>query len=348
MNLKNQILRTTLLLATFSAAVAVSAVDAGGGVRATPATRNETQLAVAAVKAPTAPRSPTATPGNAYVKLSWRAPLNRGGAAIDKYLVQRSRTGASQWRTIGYTRRTALKATALKNGLRYYFRIRAHNAAGWGPSSIGVSAVPRTVPGAPTVLAATPGDANVRLTWTRPASHGATIGKYAVQRFDTASLQWKTIASPTTPSYMVGSLSNGTSYSFRVLAHNVAGWSPVSATVDAVPRTTPSAPQTCLASQPNGPGSHEMQVVWFPPVSDGGAPVLLYRVEIWYGPLLTDVHLWVPAVNKYNNNVNTVWISKLNDYWQAKVIALNEASTLVPVDQPQPGASCLAGTWMES
>lgn len=52
------------------------------------------------------------------------APSSNGGAPVNKYLVQRSRTGTSRWRTIGYPKRTWFKATGLTNGVRYYVRVR--------------------------------------------------------------------------------------------------------------------------------------------------------------------------------------------------------------------------------
>ena len=41
----------------------------------------------------------------------------------------------------------------LTNGTTYYFRVGAHNAAGWGQYSWAIGAVPRTVPSAPGLTA---------------------------------------------------------------------------------------------------------------------------------------------------------------------------------------------------
>jgi predicted phage tail protein len=232
------------------------------------------QLTVAVTK-PTAPRSPKATPRNTRVRLTWLAPSSDGGAPVNRYLVQRSRTGTSRWRTIGYPKRTSFKATGLTNGIRYYFRIRAHNAAGWGPYSKVVSAVPRTVPMAPRSPTATPGNTTVKLTWLRPSSNGgAAINKYAVQRA-VAGGAWKTISSPTTRSYTAGGLVNGTKYYFRIRAHNAAGWGPYSTVVNTVPGTVPTAPQNSALQSGDG----KITVSWLAPSGYAGPAVDKYAVQ---------------------------------------------------------------------
>ena len=66
------------------------------------------------------------------------------------------------------------------NGTTYTFEVRAVNSSGGGEASDERSAVPSTTPGAPT-LTATPGDEQVRLTWTAPADGGRRIIKYECQ-----------------------------------------------------------------------------------------------------------------------------------------------------------------------
>ena len=67
-------------------------------------------------------------------------------SAITRYVIQRSTSPTSGWvnlsTTIPATTRS-FTATGLRNGTRYYFRIAAVNAAGTGPWSAAVNAVPR-------------------------------------------------------------------------------------------------------------------------------------------------------------------------------------------------------------
>ena len=124
-------------------------------------------LAALVVSKPTAPRSPTAVPGNASVKLTWLAPSSNGGVSVDRYRVRRATSPAGPWTAIGRTTKRKFTATGLTNGTRYYFRIAAHNAAGWSPASTVVNSVPFTTPSAPSSCSA--------VQWGGPGSHTIVI-----------------------------------------------------------------------------------------------------------------------------------------------------------------------------
>lgn len=143
------------------------------------------------------------------------------------------------------------------------------------PAAVTTVVASATASTAPQSLVATPGNQSVKLSWKAPASNGgAPIDKYAVQVYSGA-VGWKNIAFPTTLSYTASGLTNGTKYSYRILAHNAAGWSAPSAGVTAVPRTVPSAPLSPAAS----PGNQSVTLSWKLPASTGGAPVISYTVE---------------------------------------------------------------------
>ncbi len=101
-----------------------------------------------------------------------------------------------------------------------------------------VSVAPPSIPDAPNGLNATPGNAQVSLSWT--ASSGAT--SYNVKRSTTSGGPYTTIASPTGTSYTDTSVVNGTTYYYVVSAVNSAGESANSSQVSA----TPQAPATIL------------------------------------------------------------------------------------------------------
>ena len=226
---------------------------------------------------PSSPRSPVATPAHTSIRTTWAAPTTNGGSTIDRYAVQRSTTAAGPWVTIAFPTTLAYTNTGLTNGARYYYRILAHNAAGWGAASTVVTATVGT-PTAPRSVVARPGNTSVRLTWTAPwSTGGASIDRYAVQR-SSDNRTWSTIAFPTALAYTNTGLTNGARYYYRVLAHNRFGYGP-GTTTNAVPRTLPSAPRSPAAS----PGNGNVTVTWSTPSSNGGAAIDTHAVQHWNG-----------------------------------------------------------------
>jgi large repetitive protein len=265
--------------------VAVS-LGAAGQVRADSVVQAQPQRSGTVLATATAPRSPTAKSGNNALKLAWLAPSSNGGAKINRYRVQRATGAKGPWKTIAKPSVRRYRAGGLKNGVRYYFRIAAHNAAGYGASSTVVSAVPYTVPTAPKSLTAKSGDANVTLTWLPSSTGGAPINKYAVQWSPTGTSGWKTYAQPSTTTYTTSVFNCCQKYFLRIRAHNAAGWSPASSVVGYLP-AAPSAPQTLSATA----GNQSVDLLWYAPSSNGGASVGYYEVQ-WApsagGPWTTD------------------------------------------------------------
>jgi len=108
-----------------------------------------------------------------------------------------------------------------------------------------------TVPGTPTSLASSGGDAQASLTWTAPADNGGTaITDYAVQFSSNGGSTWNTFldGTSTATSLTVTGLTNGTAYVFRVAAVNAVGAGSYTAASSSV---TP-APGPSLTKLSNG------------------------------------------------------------------------------------------------
>jgi len=173
---------------------------------------------------PSAPQNLAAHPGNSQVSLSWTAPANNGSSPITNYCIYMGASPGAETllATIGNV--TTYNATGLTNGQTYYFMVAAENAAGAGPNATGTNAAPRTVPLAPTGLAATYGNAQVSLTWNAPLSNGGSpITKYTIYIGISTGAETllATIGNVTT--YTVTGLTNGQTYYFTVSATNDAG-----------------------------------------------------------------------------------------------------------------------------
>jgi len=180
---------------------------------------------VGAFTAPTVPGKPTnllAVAGNTTVGLTWTAP-NNGGRAISSYTVTETEHGLGVV-ACSMTGASSCNVSGLTNGTEYTFTIHATNVMGPGPESDPsnkVTPVPPTVPGKPTGVVATAGNASALVSWTAPASNGGnTITGYTV----TSSPDGKTCTWTTGPlSCTVSTLTNGTPYTVTVTATNGAG-----------------------------------------------------------------------------------------------------------------------------
>ncbi|QQD77194.1 fibronectin type III domain-containing protein [Curtobacterium sp. YC1] len=222
---------------------------------------------------PGTPSAVVATPRDRSVQLNWSAPTDDGGDAVSGYRVEQHVDG--DWVRVDTLGGTTTTIHDLTNGTWTSFRVRAVNAAGAGAVSDPVSAMPRTVPDAPTALGATAGDGSVDLAWTAPEDDGgAAVTGYTVEQLD-ADGDWAVRTTTTSPRATLAPERNGATLTFRVRATNDAGTGAASGQVVVVPRTVPDAPTELEAT----PGDRRATLTWTAPSWDGGAPVNGYVVE---------------------------------------------------------------------
>ena len=233
----------------------------------------------------TVPNAPTSVSGTSNASgqssVSWVAPSGAGTGGNGPpftFTVQysTSATFASAVTTFGTTSSSPLTVNGLTNGTTYYFRVKATNCAGDSSySSISAGAVPAAAPGAPTSVSATSGsDGYSTVSWGAAASNGATV-TYTVEYSTVSNFSSGVTSGGTTTSLSknVFSLSNGTTYYFRVYGTNSAGTGPNSAiSAGAVPYGVPtvSAPtitnynqnRATFNASPTANGSAVTQIEW--------------------------------------------------------------------------------------
>ena len=238
--------------------------SAGTGAASAPST------AVTPATVPDAPTGVSGTAGNGSVSVSWTAPTNDGGSAVTGYTVTSSPTSAGCTATAPATTCTV---NGLTNGTPYTFQVKATNAIGTGAASTASSPVTPVagVPGPPTGVTGVSGNASVAVSWTAPTSNGGSaVTGYTVTSTPTSA--GCTAVAPATTCTVDG-LTNGTPYTFQVVANNISGSSsPSTASAPVTPSTVPDAPTGVSATAGNATAT----VSWTAPGSDGGSPITGY------------------------------------------------------------------------
>jgi uncharacterized delta-60 repeat protein len=166
------------------------------------------------ITTPTAPAGVTAVASNGQVVLNWNTVASTTSAPVTGYDVYRDGLRI----TSGSITATTYTATGLTNGTQYAFTVRTMGTSGQsGPSST-VNATPVTTPAAPAGLTAAAGDQKVSLTWNAVASTGAApVTGYRV------SMNGTQVYEGTATSFDATGLTNGTSYTFTVVAYGTGG-----------------------------------------------------------------------------------------------------------------------------
>lgn len=161
--------------------------------------------------------------------IRWNDPANNG-STIDNYEIEFDNNGSdfpspgSRWTDSGAARSYTIFNLVIDT--KYWFRVRAHNARGWGPWSSATSYTIPNVPGrpgAPTLTLRPPDD--ILVDWTAPDNGGASINGYQIQADNSSSFPspvTQSTVSATSFSWITSSF--GQTLWFRVRARNSQGW----------------------------------------------------------------------------------------------------------------------------
>ena len=200
---------------------------------------NEITLTVAGGGAPTPPSSVTATANFTTINVSWSGARSTSTAITD-YIVEYSVNGGNSWVVFpdGVSTATSTSLPNMPVNVVVSVRVRSVNSFGQSAPSGSATATPRsqpTSPDAPTSVSAIAGDSRASVRWVAPANNGgAVITSYTVRSNPTGGTCVVTVASNSSLSCVVSSLSNGTEYTFSVTATNTVGTSVSSSASNAV------------------------------------------------------------------------------------------------------------------
>ncbi len=219
------------------------------------------------LRQPDAPAAPVGERGDKFINVNWSPPAN-GGDPIIEYEVQLQSTGA-----VARATGTSVRWSNLPNGQAQSFLVRARNRGGWSPlSAPSAPVVPCGVPDAPGSVSAQRGDGSATVTWAAPYDQGCAISGYTVTASNGASVN---VGGGQT-SIAFGGLSNGTSYTFTVVARNEVGTGARSAASNAVvPAGPPGAPQITGAA----PDTGCVTVSWSA-ANPNGSPITTYQLSV--------------------------------------------------------------------
>jgi photosystem II stability/assembly factor-like uncharacterized protein len=232
---------------TFNVA-AINAVGTG--------TQSLQSNAVTPATVPSAPTSVNGTAGDRSASLTWIAPTNDGGSAITGYRVTPFAGGSAQTPVIFNSTNTTQTITGLSNGTTYTFTAAAINGVGTGPDSApsGLVILPPSAPGAVSNVHAIGGDGQATVSWTAPTdTGGSVITGYQVTPYLGSVGQSPISTNSTATVQVVGGLTNGKTYTFRVAAENALGVGPDSTSSNPV-----RLPATAAQSSAGSPGDRSI------------------------------------------------------------------------------------------
>ncbi|MCU1478680.1 MAG: hypothetical protein JWQ64_3373, partial [Subtercola sp.] len=229
----------------FGSSLLISSMPARAAAATVTVTVVTAGLAAAAAyvytSAPATPVAPTATAATASAVVNWIAPA-ANGSPITSYTVVSYLNGVIAQTVVVDAPLLSHTFTGLTVGGSYAFTVSATNAYGTSPVSPKSAAViPYTVPGTPSVTAATAGDSSATLTYTAPNNGSSTITGYVVTPFIGVVPQTAQTFTGAATTQTVTGLSPGTAYTFTVAAQNAAGTGPASArSATVTPNVSPS------------------------------------------------------------------------------------------------------------
>jgi titin len=272
----------------------------------------------------------SATAGSNKIDLNITA-LSNNGSTITAY--QYSINGGATWVAFGSTA-ASQTISSLVNGTTYTVRVRAINAAGAGPAVTSSPLTPLGQASAPTISAITALNASAVISFAEPTDNGgAPITNYKYSLNDGAFTALSPAA--TTSPITISGLSNGETYSIKLLAVSGALDGLASNTMTVTPMTTPSAPTSLTATSANSSAS-----ISFTSGANGGAAITAYQYSIdsgasWVSANTTSSPVLVTGLT--NGNSYDILVRAVNAVGAGASATINSVAVGTRPSAPQIG-----------
>ncbi len=265
---------------------------------------------------PGQPEITSAVGGNQQVLLSWTIPAPNGADIVDYVIFVDyvdDNEGFILYPEIGQsTDNTNVPVSGLINGDSHSFKVKAVNSAGEGIFSLPVSATPTSIANAPFLHTADPhpDGAQVFVSWDAPEDDGGSdVEEYKIQYssngvFDDNTPSKTITGSPPSTEITVNGLTNGETYTFRVIAFNANGAGTPSNEKEVIPSTVPNPP---LIDDLLTVTDDESVTFTWSSQGNGGFIINDYKVEY----LLENTSVWVEVNDPPNNLSTTITLQDL-------------------------------------
>ena len=264
---------------------------------------------------PGIPTNVVITGSNQQLSVAFTAPTNNG-SAITKYQYT---TDGTTWKdAVGTSSPLVLTSVstgsaALLNGTTYTVRIRALNTQAGGQTNA-ISAIPATVPDAPTLSTPVAGNAKITVSWSAPTSNGGS----AITGYTATTSVGGFTCTTTTLTCDITGLTNGTSYTVSVKATNALGDSLSSGTYTLKPEVAPGAPTVTNIIV----GDKVIYVYFTAPVSNGGSAITKYKYTTDGGTGTVQINSTSSPITIDKNTVNAGALVNGTSY-SIQIAALN-------------------------
>lgn len=244
-----------------------------------------------APKAPNGPITALKCDRNS-ISIQWGPPKDDGGAPITRYVIYSREVNTNTWSRSGVVdaQTFSYQIENLTENSDYHFRVVAENCVGPGAHLQTETPIkaksPYTVPDRPqgplNVKNVT--DKSATITWQAPTNDGGSaITGYLIKRRDVKRPVWVKCGrvSADTFAITIKDLVEGSQYAVQVFAENAEGLSePLELDQPIEPKRKIGAPELPASFECIGVNVDEVTLQWEAPISDGGAPVKNYKLEI--------------------------------------------------------------------